>query len=408
MRDRNKNRIIRYPDFLRYSGEKMTGKERNSFEKELQRDPFTEEASEGFASITPEEAQKDISSLHKQLKKRTERRQRLILLRLAATVAVLMIVSSIFIIIERRSTPKQIASNIELTEPVRIIEPGPVAGLPEKKEHESQEVIKQDRKAERPDVEQKIPEPERLSENSKAAAYQKSDSVADAVSPVADKFVPSEQMAVIAPTAARGKKRSAYMAEGKVISSEDNMPVAGVTVFQKGEKNGAITDAGGNFRIVLPDTGNRTLIADYIGMKTKEFKLETDTPVTITLEPDLLALNEIVVTAYGISRDESEMEADQKGYIPPQPSVGKSGYDKYIRENLQWPDTASSGRKIVVVVSFSVHTDGRIDSIMIVKSPGKSFSGEAIRLIRSGPAWEPARENGKVIEDRVRLRIIFK
>ncbi len=51
MRDRNKNKRLKFPDFFRYSSDKMSGKERNSFERELQKDPFAMEASEGFASL---------------------------------------------------------------------------------------------------------------------------------------------------------------------------------------------------------------------------------------------------------------------------------------------------------------------------------------------------------------------
>jgi protein TonB len=63
---------------------------------------------------------------------------------------------------------------------------------------------------------------------------------------------------------------------------------------------------------------------------------------------------------------------------------------------------------VVVIVSFLVQTNGNIDSIRIVKSPGKSFSDEAIRIIKSGPQWKPAENNGKPVEDVVRLRLVFK
>jgi hypothetical protein len=38
----------------------------------------------------------------------------------------------------------------------------------------------------------------------------------------------------------------------------------------------------------------------------------------------------------------------------------------------------------------------------------KRFSDEAFRLIGSGPAWKPEAENGKPVEDQVRLRVVFK
>ena len=96
------------------------------------------------------------------------------------------------------------------------------------------------------------------------------------------------------------------------------------------------------------------------------------------------------------------------GYLPPQPAGGKSEFDKYIRANQIRPDTVISGQKAVVVLNFLVRTDGTIDSIKIIKTPGKSFSEEAVRLLRSGPSWKPAEEDGKPVEDKVRLRIVFK
>jgi hypothetical protein len=408
MPDRNKNKIIRYSDFFRYSGKKMSEKERNSFERELQRDPFAEDAEEGFALITSQEASKDISSLKKQLKKKTERPQKLFLFRIAASIAVLMIVSSIFIVIERKSAPKQIASNADRTESHEIIESKKIISQAEKKELTQQPGVLPEKKAPTSVVNQKNPETLTIPENRRIAVYKQGDSLKETELKVADKYVSSEQTDVKQPSTASSKRSSVFKADGKIISSEDNMPVAGVTIVVKGESTGVITDANGNFNIDLPDSKSHTLVASYIGMETKVFETKPDTPSIIKLDPSLAALNEIVVTAYGINREKSEMETKPEGYFPPSPAGGKSDFDKYIRENLQWPDTLSSGQKAIVVLVFSVLTDGSIDSIKIIRSPGKNFSDEAIRLLRSGPSWKPAVADGQIIEDQVRLRIVFK
>jgi hypothetical protein len=47
-------------------------------------------------------------------------------------------------------------------------------------------------------------------------------------------------------------------------------------------------------------------------------------------------------------------------------------------------------------------------NIEVKKSPGESFSSEAIRLLREGPEWVPAENNGKYIADEKRIRIVFK
>ena len=64
--------------------------------------------------------------------------------------------------------------------------------------------------------------------------------------------------------------------------------------------------------------------------------------------------------------------------------------------------------KNFVVLNFIAGGNGRIGSIKILRSPGKIFSDMAIRPIKEGPDWKPAEENGKVISDEVRIRIVFK
>jgi TonB family protein len=87
---------------------------------------------------------------------------------------------------------------------------------------------------------------------------------------------------------------------------------------------------------------------------------------------------------------------------------GRADFDKYIQDNLKRPDMATSGQRVVVVLNFIVDTNGKIDSLKVIRSPGKIFSDEAMRLIREGPVWKPAEQNGKAISDEVRIRIVFK
>ncbi len=72
------------------------------------------------------------------------------------------------------------------------------------------------------------------------------------------------------------------------------------------------------------------------------------------------------------------------------------------------PDTATAGQRNVVVLSFVVSETGNIDSIEVVRSKGRIYSDEAIRLLKEGPAWKPAIEYGIEKSERVRLRIVFR
>ncbi len=78
-------------------------------------------------------------------------------------------------------------------------------------------------------------------------------------------------------------------------------PVIGATVMEKGTpNNGTVTDLDGNFTLTVKS--GATLVISYVGMKSVEVKASSS-PVTVVLEDDSKALNEVVVTALGIKRD---------------------------------------------------------------------------------------------------------
>ena len=85
------------------------------------------------------------------------------------------------------------------------------------------------------------------------------------------------------------------MIEGQVLD-ENNEPVIGASVVQKGVKgNGVATDAFGNFKIrVRP---GQTLEFSYVGYKTVLIKATNG--MTVYLEPTTEQLNELVAIGYG-------------------------------------------------------------------------------------------------------------
>ncbi|MCU0324863.1 MAG: TonB-dependent receptor [Spirosomaceae bacterium] len=83
---------------------------------------------------------------------------------------------------------------------------------------------------------------------------------------------------------------------GKVSDSKgEGIPGASVSV--KGTKVGAITDASGGYQIQAPNTGG-TLVFSSIGYRSQESAIGNNSTINITLEEDLSALEEVVVTGY--------------------------------------------------------------------------------------------------------------
>jgi hypothetical protein len=410
MSDNNKNKTDNKRDFLRYRQDEMTGEERNDFERELQKDAFAEEADEGLGSLSSVEIRADLNMLKKNLSTRIRSKRRYINYRIAASVAVLMVISSVFIIINRTKPEQQISDLSLMSQPIDIFrsqpikEPAIAAAKSGEKSTSSKNI------AERPAdilIKSEPEEPVSVAAGEEIALAVPTDKKADGRMIPAEKDVVSEQITVPAASLARSKISSGSQARGRIISSEDNMPVPGASIKVKGSISAVVTDETGNFKISIPDTGQRTLVAGFIGMKSKEFEARTDSEIQVRLDPDLSSLDELVVVGYGSKRSELKKEINGTGYNPPQPLNGKPAFDKYIQENIRRPDTTTAGQRVAVVLSFLVKIDGSLDSIKVVRSPAKAFSDEAIRLIKSGPEWKPAEEDGKNLEDEVIIRIVF-
>ena len=84
-------------EYLKYLKRDLTNQERHSFERNLEADPFEKEAMEGFGQLSPEQAEEDILSLHASMRKRLSRRKRNAVYSIAATVASLLIVGTVFL-----------------------------------------------------------------------------------------------------------------------------------------------------------------------------------------------------------------------------------------------------------------------------------------------------------------------
>jgi len=93
------------------------------------------------------------------------------------------------------------------------------------------------------------------------------------------------------------------------VTGPDKAPIPGVTVLVKGTTNGTTTDTDGNFTLSLPEA-NATLVISAIGFVTQEVALQGRTTVSVMLQNDVKALEEVVVLGYF-----SQKKADLTGSI---------------------------------------------------------------------------------------------
>mgnify|MGYP002784805213 FL=1 len=89
------------------------------------------------------------------------------------------------------------------------------------------------------------------------------------------------------------------------IIRDSGGPLPGVSIIIKGTNTGTTTDSRGRFELEADE--NSTLIISFVGYKTIEIPLAGQTTLDIVLTEDITNLNEVVVTALGVSRDKASL-----------------------------------------------------------------------------------------------------
>ena len=139
---------------------------------------------------------------------------------------------------------------------------------------------------------------------------------------------------------------------GKVISSEDGSPAI-VSVSVKGTTTGAYTDGEGKYSITVP-SGQSVLVFSGIGYSTVEIPVNGRSVIDVTIAPDALSLDEVVLTAYG-----------------PQSKKAFTGTASIIK---------SDEIKNLKVSSVSKALQGLASGVLVVNSNGQPGENATIRI----------------------------
>ncbi|WP_229216777.1 SusC/RagA family TonB-linked outer membrane protein [Dyadobacter sp. 3J3] len=93
--------------------------------------------------------------------------------------------------------------------------------------------------------------------------------------------------------------------KGKVTSKGDGGPLPGASILVKGTNRGSTTNAEGEFAINA--SSNSILVVSFIGFKSLEVPVGTQTNLSISLDEDATQFSEVIVTALGIAREKKAL-----------------------------------------------------------------------------------------------------
>jgi TonB-linked SusC/RagA family outer membrane protein len=148
---------------------------------------------------------------------------------------------------------------------------------------------------------------------------------------------------------------------GTVTSATDNTPLLGVNIVVKGTSRGMITDMEGKYNIEA--ASNATLLFSYIGFQNREVNVQGRNRIDIAMEESIEILEEAVVTALGIKREEKSL-----GF-----SVGKVGGEELTRVTQENLLNSMSGKVSGVTINS---TGGAGSSVSMIIRGASSMSSD--------------------------------
>lgn len=183
------------------------------------------------------------------------------------------------------------------------------------------------------------------------------------------------------------------------VSDTEGTPVMGATVLEKGTTNGTITDLNGRYSLQVKNS-SAVLTFSYVGMTTLEVAVGGKAQVNATLSTSAVNIDEVVVTALGISREKKTL-----GYSL-QEIKGESLLDS--RENnianalsgkvtgLQVIRSSNgpAGSSKLVLRGYSSLTGDNQPLIVVDGIPVENFTGAS-----NNDYWNPSTDMGNGLSD---------
>ncbi len=172
------------------------------------------------------------------------------------------------------------------------------------------------------------------------------------------------QMFLLSMFALLGSAAFAQTKVSGVVKSASGELLPGATIVIKGTTKGVITDLDGKYNISVP-TSDAVLVFSFVGMQNKEVNVNGKQTVDVTLELSSIGVEEVVVTALGVSREKKSLGysvAEVKGEAlqkVAQENVLNSLAGKVAGVQISSTGTAGSSVSMVIRGASSLTSDNQ-------------------------------------------------
>lgn len=183
------------------------------------------------------------------------------------------------------------------------------------------------------------------------------------------------------------------------VTGEDGLGIPGASVLEKGTTNGTVTNLDGDYTLRVGNN-NATLVFSFMGYTSQEVALQGRSSVNVTLQISMLAVDEVVVTALGISRERKSLGfamQELKGDIlveARESNIANALSGKVSGLQVVRSSNGPAGSSKIVLRGYSSLTGDNQPLIVVDGIPIDNFTGAS-----NNDYWNPSTDMGNGLGD---------
>ncbi|MEZ4969267.1 MAG: SusC/RagA family TonB-linked outer membrane protein [Flavobacteriaceae bacterium] len=188
-------------------------------------------------------------------------------------------------------------------------------------------------------------------------------------------YLVRDKVSVVVPKTGPKKPKEQQVVSGKIVE-ESGMPLPGASIVEKGTLNGTMADFEGNFSLSV---SNLPVVIEvsFMGFKNREVTLESTEPMDIVLEEAANLMDEVIVTALGMKRQEKVM-----------------GYAQQTLDSKILSEAPST--------NWSSGLQGKVAGLNIISGGTGPINSQNIQL-RGATSLDPGGNNALIVIDGVAM-----
>ena len=147
------------------------------------------------------------------------------------------------------------------------------------------------------------------------------------------------------------------------------------------------------------------VIADLLQVVTNDTKIETSMTFD-EFDDDAEVFQEVEVVEEEIVDDEPFLIVET---MPSFQGGDLNTFRNWVQSNVRFPQIAlENGIQGTVVLSFVIEKDGSLTNIQVLRTPDRSLSEEATRVLSKSPKWSPGKQRNQVVRVKYTLPVVFR